>query len=125
MSSDQSPLALEIEGLRLSIGGQPVLEDVDLRLATGEFLGIIGRRNPQPALAEIVNTTRDPVLATEALNSVVFFRDFFGDRCAVERSDFHPVCTGGDVDDRLNYINGEPYPPKAKKRKKGRKKTSR
>ncbi|MFV2068013.1 MAG: sulfatase, partial [Pirellulales bacterium] len=31
-------------------------------------------------LQEIVNTTQDPVLATEALNSVVFFRDFFQGR---------------------------------------------
>ena len=54
----------------------------------------------------------------EALNSVVFFRDFFGDRYGVERSDFHPACKGADIDDRLNYINGVPYPPKRPKRSK-------
>jgi hypothetical protein len=40
----------------------------------------------------------------------------------VERSDFHPVTRGGDVNDRLNYINGAPYPPRpAKKKKKDKK----
>ena len=29
---------------------------------------------------------------------------------------------GGDVDDRLNYINGIPYPPKQAKPKRKRKK---
>ncbi len=90
-----------------------------VRIRALEFLGIIGRRNPQQGLTEIVNTTADPVLATEALNSVVFFRDFFGDRYGVERSDFHPVCKGADIDDRLNYINGVPYPPRRPKPKKG------
>lgn len=83
-----------------------------VRVRAAEFLGVIRRRNPQPILREVVNTTSNPVLATEALNSVVLFRDFYGDRYAVERSDFHPVATGADIDDRLNYINGVPYPPK-------------
>ena len=81
-------------------------------------MGIVGAANPQPVLTEIVNTTLDPVVATEALNSVVLFRDFYEDRYPVERSDFDPVSRGGDIDDRLNYINGVPYPPKpARKRK--------
>ncbi len=90
-----------------------------VRVRALEFLGIIGQQNPQPALTEIVNTTQDPVLATEALNSVVLFRDFFQDRYGVQRSDFHPVCRGADVDDRLNYINNMPYPPRRPKAKKG------
>ncbi len=83
-----------------------------VRLRAAEFLGRIGAVNPQPALTDIVNTTEDPIVATEALNSVVWFRDFFDDRYPVERSDFHPVSRGADIDDRLNYINGVPYPPK-------------
>ena len=75
-----------------------------------------------PVLTNIVNTTDDGVVATEALNSIVWFRDFFNDRYPVKRSDFYPVCQGGDVDDRLNYINGVPYPPKPKKAKGKRKK---
>ena len=91
-----------------------------VRVRALEFLGIISQRNPQPGLTRIVNTTRDPVLATEALNSVVFFRDFFGDRYPVDRTNFHPVSRGADIDDRLNYINGEPYPRKPKKANKGK-----
>jgi hypothetical protein len=93
-----------------------------VRLRAIEFLGLIGERNPQPLLTEIVNATEDPVLATEALNSVVWFRDFFEDRYPVQRSDFHPVSKGGDVDDRLNYINGDPYPPRKRAARKSRKK---
>ena len=62
----------------------------------------------------MVNATEDPVLATEALNAVVWFEDFHGHD--VERSDFIRSMQGADVDDRLNYINGVPYPPKGKKK---------
>ena len=92
-----------------------------VRMRAAEFLGRIGAINPQVTLTEIVNTTQNSVEATEALNSVVWFRDFFNDRYPVKRADFHPVSMGADVDDRLNYINGIPYPPKAGKPK-GRKK---
>ncbi len=95
------------------------METVQIRAA--EFLGLIGEANPQPTLVRIVNTTDDAIVATEALNSVVWFRDFFDDRYPVDRSDFQPVCQGADVDDRLNYINGAPYPPEAAKSKRRRK----
>jgi uncharacterized sulfatase len=98
----------------------PLLDDQMpiVRVRAAEFLGLIGEQNPQPLLTEIVNTTQDSILATEALNSVVLFRDFFQDRYPVERSDFDPVSRGGDIDDRLNYINGVPYPPRKRKPKK-------
>jgi uncharacterized sulfatase len=106
----------------VDLGGlvEPLVSDEAefVRLRAIEFLGIVGRRNPQPLLTELVNATSDPVLATEALNSVVYFRDFYGDRYPVKRSDFHPKAKGADVMDRLNYLNGEPYPPKPGKRKK-------
>ena len=95
-------------------------EIVQVRAA--EFLGITGARNPQPLLTKIVNSTDDPVVATEALNSIVYFKDFYGDRYSVKRSDFSPQAKGADIDDRLNYINGVPYPPRAQKKKKSRKK---
>ncbi len=95
-------------------------EVVQMRAA--EFLGIIGAINPQVPLTKLVNTTRNPVLATEALNSVVLFKDFYGGKFPVKRSDFRPVCNGADMDDRLNYINGVPYPPKAPGVRKARKK---
>ncbi len=112
------------EAADLAICVEPLLKDdcEIVRVRAAEFLGIIGKQNPQPILTEIVNTTQDPILATEALNSVVFFRDFFQDQYPVERSDFHPVSKGGDIDRRLNYINGEPYPPRPPKTKKGRRK---
>jgi len=96
----------------------PLLKDESeiVQLRAAEFLGAIGAINPQPALTKLVNETNNPVLATEALNSVVWFKDFFGDAYPVQRDDFHPVAEGADVDDRLNYINGVPYPPKRKRK---------
>lgn len=112
------------EAADFAICVEPLLKDdcEIVRVRAAEFLGIIGKQNPQPVLTEIVNTTQDPILATEALNSIVFFRDFFQDRYPVERSDFDPVSKGADIDDRLNYINGVPYPPRPPKGKKGRRK---
>ncbi len=102
---------------------QPLLNDESevVRIRAAEFLGLVGAINPQQTLTNLVNTTKDAVVATEALNSVVWFRDFFDDRYPVKRSDFHPISSGADIDDRLNYINGVPYPPKAKG-KRGKKK---
>ncbi|MEM0968307.1 MAG: sulfatase-like hydrolase/transferase, partial [Verrucomicrobiota bacterium] len=93
---------------------EPLLEDSSeqVRLRAIECLGSLGVVHPQPLLIELINQTEDPILATEALGSVVWFRDFFGDRYHVERAAFHPTAKGGDADDRLNYLNGVPYPPK-------------
>lgn len=105
---------------------KPMLKDdsMTVRIRAAEFLGLIGEINPQTVLTEIVNTTDNPVVATEALNSTVWFRDFFADQYPVKRSDFHPVSQGADIDDRLNYINGVPYPPKKPKANQRRKKAA-
>ena len=91
---------------------QPLLSDPEeiVQVRAIEFLGSIGRIQPQPLLIDLINKTTDPVLAVEALNVVVWFKDHFQDLHPVKRSDFHPKATGGDIDDRLNYINGNPYP---------------
>ena len=39
----------------------------------------------------------DPVVATEALNAVVLFKDFYDGRYPVTRDDFHPKTMGADV----------------------------
>ena len=104
----------------------PLLKDempiVAVRAA--EFLGRIGKINPQPLLTKIVNVTDDPVLATEALNTIVWFKDFFDDRYPVDRNDFDRSTNGADVEDRLNYINGVPYPQKNQKADKKKKKAA-
>jgi len=108
------------EAADLADNVKPLLSDETpiVRVRALEFLGIIGEQNPQPGLTEIVNTTGDAILATEALNSIVFFRDFFGERYSVKRSDFHSAPKGADTGRRLGYINGEPYPAKPRKPKK-------
>tara|TARA_R110002049_G_scaffold27321_2_gene94163 strand:+ start:331463 stop:333367 length:1905 start_codon:yes stop_codon:yes gene_type:complete len=118
--------AFGTEASSLASDAVPLLQDGQpiVRVRAAEFLGRIGKINPQTVLTKIVNTTDDPVLATEALNSVVWFKDFFGDRYPVQRSDFTRSTEGADVEDRLNYINGVPYPPKAKKTGKKKKKAA-
>ena len=98
----------------LSSNAWPLLDDDSaiVRLRAIEFLGSLGEMNPQPMLIHLVNSVQDSVVATEALNSVVWFRDFFEGRYPVERSQFNPEKLGADVEDRLNYINGDPYPKK-------------
>ena len=95
-----------------------------VRIRAAEFLGRIGAVNPLITLTDVVNTTKNSVEATEALNSVVWFKDFFNGKYPVKRSDFQPVSNGADVDDRLNYINGIPYPAKAKKPKNRKKRAA-
>lgn len=98
---------------------EPLLksEVAQVRLRALEFLGSLGELNPQPALTELVNRTSDPIFATEALNTVVWFRDHFGGAYPVARADFQPQTHGADVDRRLNYLNGDPYPEGEKKGK--------
>ncbi|MBL9114624.1 MAG: sulfatase-like hydrolase/transferase [Verrucomicrobiaceae bacterium] len=98
---------------------RPLLHDPEevVQVRAIEFLGSIGRIQPQPLLIDLVNKTSDPVLAVEALNSVVWLKDHFSGRYPVKRSDFHPKVSGGDVDDRLNYINGNPYPSDSGKKR--------
>lgn len=96
-----SGLATEVRAL---------LTDVEptVRIRAAEFLGLTGSQNPQPILTRIVNETEDPIVATEALNAVVLFRDFH--QYPTRRSDFRPRCQGADIERRLNYLNGTPFP---------------
>jgi len=102
---------------------EPLLNDdcEIVRVRAAEFFGIIGEINPQIELTRIVNTTSNPVVATEALNSVVYFRDNTIPAHSIEVSSLKPIVEGGDVDDRMNYLKGDPYPPKSAKKKTKRK----
>ena len=119
-----SGIVTATEAAGLAAKAEPLLKDPKeiVRVRAAEFLGRIGKINPQTDLTEILNTTEDPIVATEALNSVVWFRDFFDGKYPVKRSDFTRNMRGADVDDRLNYINGQPYPKKASKPGKKKKK---
>jgi energy-coupling factor transport system ATP-binding protein len=39
----REPFALEVEGLRVNLGGRAILRDFDLNLASGEWVAIVGR----------------------------------------------------------------------------------
>ena len=94
-------------------------EIVQVRAA--EFLGITGKTDPLPILAEIINTTTDPVLALEALNSVVLFQDHF-DAYQIDSSLLNPAARNDGVSRRLDYLNGHPYKSKPLSGKKPKKK---
>ena len=108
--------AMGVKASSITSEALPLLDDSQevVRIRAAEFLGIIGKVNPQTTLIKLINNTSDPIVATEALNAVVLFRDFYGDKFPVTRDDFNPIVSGADMDDRLNYINGIPYPPKKK-----------
>ena len=89
-----------------------------VRLRAVEFLGLLGEVSPQPLLVEIVNSTKDQVLAAEALNSVVWFRDFFDNRYPVSQSDFPSAPIGLNVKSRLDYIGGSTGPKRKSSKKK-------
>ncbi len=113
------------EAASLADTAKPLLEDEEpaVRLRAIEFLGLAGAIEPQPALAELVNSTGDAVFATEVLNSVVWFRDHFNGAHPAPRESFQPKVDGDGVTRRLNYLAGTPYPEKSgRKNGKGKKK---
>ncbi len=87
-----------------------------VRVRAAEFLGILGKIDPQIALTEVVNTTLDdPVVITEALNSIVYFQDCATPAYPLDVTTLKPGSAGGDIDDRMNYLKGDPYPAKPAK----------
>lgn len=98
---------------------QPLLNDDRpiVRVRAAEFLGMIGSIDPQTELRKVVNTAEDPVVVTEALNSVVYFQDCVKPAYPIDVATLKPTAKGGDIDDRINYLKGDPYPAKAKKDK--------
>lgn len=90
-----------------------------VRMRAAEFLGLIDQLDPQPVLTSIVNETDNPVEAAEALNSIVYFRDCHQPAYAIQPSALKPASTGDSITRRIDYLNGEPY--KSKKRKKRKK----
>lgn len=108
------------QAARLAPLVQPLLKDAQpaVRFRAIEFLGRLGQLSPQPALAELVNTTTNPVFAAEVLNSVVWFRDHFSGKYPAPRESFMPQVENDAVTRRLNYLAGNPYPSEAPKKRK-------
>ena len=81
-------------------------EPLVLRVRAAEFLGLVNERDPQPILAGVVNETASAVEATEALNSVVYFRDNHEPPYAVDPAALRPRVGGDGVKRRLEYLRG-------------------
>lgn len=109
MGNRAAPLAPVVE---------PLLEDSRLivRMRAAEFLGLIGRIDPQPVLVGIVDGTSNPVEAGEALNSIVYFRDCHQPAFAIDSGRLSPQTRGDIITRRIDYLNGEPYRSKPRKK---------
>lgn len=113
--------AIGTEAGSLAPAVKPLLKDDKLivRVRAAEFLGLINKLDPQPVLTSIVNETDNPVEAAEALNSIVYFRDCHQPQYAIQSSALKPVSRGDAITRRIDYLNGNPY--KSKQKKRGRK----
>jgi len=112
--------AIGTEAAVLAPAVKPLLEDDKLivQIRAAEFLGLIDKLDPQPILARIVNETDNPVEAAEALNSIVYFRDCHQPQYAIQASVLQPESKGDSITRRIDYLNGNPYKSKPKKRRK-------
>ncbi len=74
-----------------------------VRNRVADYFGVAGVKNPQPLLADIVNNTSNPVVAMEALNSVVLFSDFYGDRYPADVGTLEPT-DSPDATRRMEHL---------------------
>ena len=90
-----------------------------VRLRAIEFLGLINHSDTGQLLWDLIHATTDPVLATEALNSLVYFVDHHEPRAKIDPQKLNPKARGDGVERRVSYLRGEPFkkPRKKKKRK--------
>ncbi len=88
---------------------EALLEDEKevVRLRAIEFLGLIGRIDARVLLTGLINTTSDPVVATEALNSLVHFVDHEKPEVPYDAESLRPAARGADVERRVPYLKGE------------------
>lgn len=69
MATPDSTPALETSGLGLAIGGAPILSDVSLAVASGEFLGLIGPNGAgKTSLLNLLSGLRAPSAGTIRLH---------------------------------------------------------
>ncbi len=87
---------------------EPLLEADQpvVRLRAIEFLGSVGAIDPQPALAELINTTADAPFATEVFTSVVWFHDGFEGAHRADPSILKPKAKGEYVRRRMHHLGG-------------------
>ncbi len=82
-------------------------EDLMLQWKAVECLGVLGIQDPVQALVSLINSSEDPVLTLQMLNSLVYFRDhspyiLSGELTSILR----PIDPNAEVTRRINYLNG-------------------
>jgi len=100
------------EAARLAEDVRPLLEDPSLivRVRAAEFLGLIDEIDPQSVLTDVVNSTTNHVEATEALNSIVYFRDCHDPVYEIDPASLNPPSKGDGVRRRLSYLRESSTP---------------
>ncbi len=93
-------------------------ESLHVQMRAAEFLGFINVQDPQPLLRKIINSTDNPVLATEALNSVVYFQDHHSPPYPCQVETLKPIPSNDGTIRRIDFLSGDPERSERKKNKK-------
>ena len=89
------------------------------RVRAAELLSEMEHADPQPVLAEVINATSNPVVATEALQAVVHFDDKRGiPSYPADVSKLKPNANNDGVERRMGYLLGDEFGWKNKKARK-------
>ncbi len=89
-----------------------------VRLRAAEAVGLCAGGDAITPIVELINSTADAVVATEALNSLVYFVDCHPSGKDFDAAALAPQAEGADIPRRVPYLKGEDlFPPKKKKKK--------
>src|SRR6185436_5928880 len=110
------PPMIRIQGLRKSFGGQPVLRGVDLDIATGEIMVIIGRSGGGKSvlLKHLIGLLR-PDAGTVAVDGTEISRLRGSERDRV-RERYGVVFQGGALFDSMSVADNVAFPLREKTR---------
>ena len=102
---------------------EPLLQDDSevVRMRASEFLGLINHIDATKELVALINSTENPVTATEALNSLVYFVDHHDPKPKFDPDSLKPIAKGDGVARRLPYLRGEPFVKPKRNKKKNKK----
>ncbi|MEO0414010.1 MAG: sulfatase-like hydrolase/transferase [Verrucomicrobiota bacterium] len=90
-----------------------------VRVRAADALGVANQGDGVATLIDVINTTEDSVVASEAFNSLVYFKDGHTPAANIDASLLKPGVNGADVPRRMPYLKGEEFvkPKKGKKKK--------
>lgn len=82
-------------------------QDNMVKLKAIEFMGIAGGEQPYDKLADLINTSKNPVEVLLVLNTFVYFKDHSSHEFSKSLNEIAPTFTNDEVLRRLAYLRGE------------------